>query len=207
LPAVFAENLSVFRDGGWALKSVNFSAEIGEFVSVLGPNGGGKSTFIKALAGLCKPTNGKALIFGKTPVESAKFIGYTPQDTAHNLDFPITAIEIVKMAFLAEKASKKKAFEALKMLGAEALAEKKVAALSGGERQRVFLARAIAADVKVLLLDEPTSGIDIDGETLIAEVLSDLKKTRAIVCVSHDKEKLLKISDRAVFLDKKIRNA
>jgi zinc transport system ATP-binding protein len=200
MAAIEARALSLFRDGAWAIEDISFSVETGEFLGVAGPNGGGKSTLIKILAGILKPDRGEALVRG-----GAACVGYMPQERGENLSFPISAIDVVNMGFLPDKKrDEREAINALERLGALALARKKIGELSGGERQRVFLARAIVGGAKALLLDEPSSGADAKGEELMTAALLELKKTAAIVCVSHDHSRLREDADRIITINRRI---
>ncbi|MDR2638262.1 MAG: metal ABC transporter ATP-binding protein [Helicobacteraceae bacterium] len=199
MAAIEAKNLSLFRDGAWAIEDISFSVEIGEFLGIAGPNGGGKSTLIKILAGVLKPDRGEALLF-----DGAR-VGYMPQERGENLSFPISAIEVVEMGFLPDKKRvRKEALDALDRLGAADLARKRIGELSGGERQRVFLARAIVGGVQALLLDEPASGIDAKGEELMVAALLEMKKTAAIVCVSHDRSRLKEDADCIISINRRV---
>lgn len=205
MAAIEAREISFFRDGAWAIEDISFSVEICEFLGIEGPNGGGKSTLIKVLAGILKPDRGEALLFGREARKTPFQIGYMPQERGENLSFPINAIETVKMGFLPnKKPNEREALDALERLGAAGLARKKIGELSGGERARVFLARAIVGGVKALLLDEPTSCIDANGDIEIAKTLLELKKTTAIVCVSHDRSRLREDADRVITINKSV---
>ncbi|MDR1910842.1 MAG: metal ABC transporter ATP-binding protein [Helicobacteraceae bacterium] len=205
MAAIEARNVGFFYGGEWVIKDISFSLEIGEFLGVEGPNGGGKSTLIKILAGALTPSEGNVFIFGKTPNKARGLIGYMPQENGGALSFPIRAIDVVKMGFLAsKKRDEKEALEALEKLGAAHLARKKIGELSGGERRKVLIARAIVGGVKAALLDEPTAGIDEGGEIKIAAALKELKKTTAIVCVSHDRSYLQEAADRIISIRTKI---
>ena len=100
MKAIEVSRVSYFQDGDWAVHDINFSVEEGEFVGLSGANGGGKSTLIKLIAGLLKPQTGAITIYGKEPKNCGAIIGYMPQETAHNLSYPILAIDIVKMGFI-----------------------------------------------------------------------------------------------------------
>ncbi|MDR1451696.1 MAG: metal ABC transporter ATP-binding protein [Helicobacteraceae bacterium] len=205
MAAIEAKNLSLFRDGAWAIENISFKVDIGEFLGIAGPNGGGKSTLIKILAGILNPDGGKALLFGGEAREAFAKVGYMPQESGENLDFPISAIEVVEMGFLPnKKRDRGEAIGALEKLGAADLARKKIGELSGGERRRVFLARAIVGGATALLLDEPTSGVDANGDAEIARLLLEIKKTTAIVCVSHDRSRLQEDADRIITINRRI---
>jgi zinc transport system ATP-binding protein len=198
--AIEVKNLSYIQNGDCWLEEINFNVEEGEFLAIVGPNGSGKSTLIKLLAGLLTPTKGGINIFGEPVQKYGTTIGYMPQETAHNSDFPIRSIDVVKMGFLSSVIPAReynfRALKALDMVGAAHLKERRIGELSGGERQRVLIARTIAADNKILLLDEPTSNINRSSH--IDDLFNKLKRKSTIVCVSHDRERAAKISDRII---------
>ncbi|GHV59439.1 ABC transporter ATP-binding protein [Campylobacterota bacterium] len=208
MKVIEVSNISYFQDGDWAVRDINFSVDEGEFVGLSGANGGGKSTLIKLIAGLLTPQTGEITIYGKKPKNCGAIIGYMPQDTAHNLSYPILAIDVVKMGFLCSEKrynnQDKLAKIALDKVGIAHLYDRKIGDLSGGERQRVFIARAFVGDAKILLLDEPTSGID--NSQLIDDLFAELKQTATIICVSHDHPRLKAMSDRILTIHKTIIN-
>jgi zinc transport system ATP-binding protein len=209
MTAIDVKHISVFRDGAWALDDISFELNEREMLGVIGMNGGGKSTLLKTLVGLIKPDKGTLKIFGKSPKDAGSMIGYMQQETAMNLTFPIRAIDVVKMGFLSAYSDKKAengALEALDRLGALHLAKKTIGSLSGGERQRVFIARALVGDVKLLLLDEPTANIDIQGSKMVLDLFRKLKHSMAILCVSHDRQALRDVADRILTIHRTIIN-
>lgn len=194
-PAIRVKNLTVYYENNPALTDVSLDVKKGEFIGIIGPNGGGKSTLLKAILGLVPKAGGEVLIFGKTAAERRGVIGYVPQYTTLDRKFPITVFEVVKCGFIKKgltpfyrysKEEEEKAGEMLKLLGIESLARRQISALSGGEFQRMLIARAIAADPQILLLDEPTASVDANSREKIYELLSELNKKMTILLVTHD---------------------
>lgn len=176
------------------LENINLSISENDFLAIIGPNGGGKSTLLKLILGLLTPQSGKI----EKKIKNNQ-VGYVPQNTNLNTDFPITALEIVLMG---HTTSKKKIFgyskediscamSSLEKVGMAKFAKSKIGDLSGGQRQRVFIARALCSSPKILMLDEPTASIDVKGQQDIYELLRELNKSIAIVVVSHDLSILL----------------
>lgn len=187
------------------LENINLSIKEDDFLAIIGPNGGGKSTLLKLILGLITPINGK---IDKKIKNSS--IGYVPQNTNLNIDFPITALEIVLMGHIVSKKrifgySKEDiacAMESLKKVSMEKFANSKIGDLSGGQRQRVFIARALCSNPKIMLLDEPTASIDVKGQREIYELLKELNKFICIVVVSHDISVLLNYAKNVAHINK-----
>lgn len=158
----------------------------------MGPNGGGKTTLLKVILGLVKPDKGRVKVFGKHPEEGRKLIGYLPQYTFFDLNFPINVFDVVLMGRYKatfknySKEDKEAATNALKIVGMLEFKDRQIGRLSGGQLQRVFVARAIAREPKLLLLDEPMANIDTEMQKSFYELLSELSKKMAIVLIAHD---------------------
>ncbi len=188
----------------------------GEFVAVVGANGVGKSTFMKLLLGLLPMQQGKIDFFGKSLQEFGHLIGYVPQSSGAQKEFPISVYDVVRQGFLGNKkplatgifAKKKQEKEAIeKVLKQIKLWHKKDAnfgELSGGELRRCFLARALISQPQVLILDEPTAGLDHVVEQEIYQQLGHLKGEVTIIMVSHDLDFVSKYVDKVVCLDEEI---
>ncbi|MCD8569891.1 MAG: ABC transporter ATP-binding protein [Geovibrio sp.] len=176
------------------LTDVSLALPEGEFLAVIGPNGGGKSTLLKIILGILRQDAGSVRIFGKTVNEAARLTGYVPQDVSSNRGFPITAFQVAMMGRMrlkgrfarAEKADYAKVRSVMEYLEVEHLADSPVDNLSGGQRQRVYIARALAMEPRMLFLDEPTSSVDTKGQKDLFDRLRELNKTMTIVVVSHD---------------------
>lgn len=175
------------------LEEVTFSYTCKDFLAIIGPNGGGKSTLLKLLLGLLEPQSGTISLFGNSPKDASSLLAYVPQNTNTNLSFPITAFEVALMGCLKpstfgffSKADKEEALHALERVGIAHLKDAKIGELSGGQRQRVFIARALCAKAKLLLLDEPTASVDTQGQQHIFELLQSLNQSLGVIVVSHD---------------------
>lgn len=193
-PIIEIKNVTFAHDGQMVLRHVDLDIMPGDFIAMIGPNGGGKTTLLKLILGLLKPDKGTIRVLGKTARKASPAIGYVPQDIHFNRNFPVTAIDVVMMGMLApHKRWRRKrtpdrleALEALERLDVGAQAGKKIGELSGGQRQRVFIARALVTQPKLLLLDEPTASIDTKGQADFFTLLKELNKDITILVVSHD---------------------
>ncbi|MBU0986562.1 MAG: ABC transporter ATP-binding protein [Proteobacteria bacterium] len=176
------------------LKAVNLTVRRGDFIALLGPNGGGKTTLIKLMLGLLKPEQGTVRVFGKPPGDAAHRIGYMPQHLSFNQNFPISVLDVVLMGRLRpgrgwsmytrkDKIAAQRALERVEMSEQRSW---RIGELSGGQRQRVFIARALVDEPEVLFLDEPTASVDTKHQTDLYDILKELNQTVTIVVVSHD---------------------
>lgn len=174
------------------LQGVNLSIEQGDFVALLGPNGGGKSTLLKILAGILKADAGEALVMGRPLPAPSGAIGYVPQNVTASPSFPVSVLETVLMGRLSGKSwsfnrkDREAASRALERVGLSKLEDKLVSRLSGGQRQRVYLARALAGDPEILLLDEPTASVDQTWQVGVFDLLRELNQSKTILLASHD---------------------
>jgi zinc transport system ATP-binding protein len=191
---VSIEKLDFAYDGRAVLAGVNLKIREHEFVSIVGPNGGGKSTLLKLILGLLHPQKGSVKVFGEAPERARPRIGYLPQHAHHDPQFPTTCIEVVLMGRLGARVSlgpfkkkdKEKAREALENVGLADLAGRSFSDISGGQRQRVLIARALVAEPELLLLDEPTSHIDVVAVNEFYELMEKINERLTIAIVSHD---------------------
>ena len=203
-------HLSFSYDGATVLEDINLSYNKNEFLAIIGPNGGGKSTLLKMMIGLLEPQLGEVLLFGKKPLHVSHEIAYVPQDTIANKDFPIKVMDVVLMGRLAKSKafatySKEDRTIALRMLekvGMKGFENQKINTLSGGERQRVFIARALACEAKILFLDEPTASIDTAGQIDMFKLLKSLNDTVGIVIISHDINVALNYATKVIHINK-----
>lgn len=175
------------------LENVCLTVKKGEFACIVGPNGSGKTTFLKLILGLLKPDEGEVTILGNTPEKSRFRIGYMPQYAHLDTQFPITVMDVVLMGRLGgnlggkyTKKDRDAAFLALEEVQLENHSKKLFSELSGGQRQRVLIARALCCEPELLLLDEPTANVDPDIEEAFFEILQELNKRMTILFVSHD---------------------
>jgi zinc transport system ATP-binding protein len=187
------------------LTDVSFSIEDCVSTAIIGPNGGGKTTLLRLILGLIEPDSGSIRVFGNSPRQSRKRIGYVPQAMRFDPLFPVSVREIVLMGRLDrlpfgfyKKQCKDAADAALARVGLEDVIDKPFADLSGGQRQRVLIARALACDPELLLLDEPTANIDLTVEARLLDTLEELEKQMTIVMVSHDLGLVKRITDTAL---------
>jgi zinc transport system ATP-binding protein len=178
----------------FVLKDVNLSIRQKDYIAIIGPNGGGKTTLLKLILGLLKPDSGSIIVRGQTPQKSSHLIGYVPQEIYNNRHFPISVVDVIQMGALSpdkhlfpkRKKNKQKALEILESLRMSEYEHANMRSLSGGQRQRVNIARALMTDPEILLLDEPTTGIDSRGQIAFYHLLESLNTTLTIVMVSHD---------------------
>lgn len=197
------KNLSFAYEKENILENINLHVDKKEFLAIIGPNGGGKSTLLKLLLGIIKPKEGTITIFDQKPSKSLTDMGYVPQNTNINTDFPIRVIDVVTMGHIGDiKKEKICALESLKQVGMENFSNHKIGSLSGGQRQRVMIARALCAHPKILLLDEPTSNIDIKGQKEIYNLLKKLNEKISIIVVSHDISVILEYATSVLHVNK-----
>ena len=193
-PIVEMKDVAFAYNGENVLEDVNLEIQEGDFIAMIGPNGGGKTTLLKLILGLLKPGRGLIRVSGRSTQKASSSIGYVPQDVHINRNFPITAMDVVLMGKLNPKkrwarnstAARKEAMDALERLEMGSYATKKIGELSGGQRQRVFIARALLTKPELLLLDEPTASIDTKGQSEFYHMLKELNKDVTILVVSHD---------------------
>jgi zinc transport system ATP-binding protein len=204
------KNLTFSYEKDTILENINLSVKAKEFLAIIGPNGGGKSTLLKLMLGIQKTSYGQIKIFGEKASKNLTSIGYVPQNTNVNTNFPIKVLEVVMMGHVGHKRPligyKKEeiscALTSLKQVSMEKYANKKIGSLSGGQRQRVMIARALCSHPKILLLDEPTSNIDTIGQKEVYSLLKELNKTITIVVVSHDLSVILEYATSVLHINK-----
>jgi zinc transport system ATP-binding protein len=181
-------------NGQPVLTNVNFKVARGEFMAIIGPNGGGKTTLLKLMLGLLEPDRGKIRIFGLSPRQAVNRIGYVPQNVHINRDFPISVLDVVLMGRLGMGSRSKRHSSAHRAAARQALARleqcsfdhRDNAELSGGQLQKVFIARALVTEPEILFLDEPTASVDTKGQGDLYTLLQELNQTITILLVSHD---------------------
>lgn len=210
---ISVENLSVSYGNIGALSDVDFKVEKGEFLGLIGPNGGGKTTLISAILGLIKPTKGN-ITFESHNENNKSFIGYVPQTVSVDRLFPISVKETVLTAFVNKKLNpfkkftlkqKQQALDSLKAVGLDHKADNLISELSGGEFQRMLIARALVNGPDILLLDEPTSNIDRASTEEIYELLRELnRKGKTIIMVTHDLQKISSLFSRVLFVNRTV---
>jgi len=194
------------------LAGINLSIQNLDFLGIIGPNGGGKTTLLKVILGLIKPSSGNVTVLGDSPEKSRRFIGYVPQISQFDREFPVTVLDVVLMGRLGRKRllrryseeDKRIACEVLESVEMLELKDKQIGKLSGGQLQRVLLARALVADPKILLLDEPTASIDEPTKTELYELLKNLNQKITIVLVSHDIGVISSYVDKIACLNRRL---
>lgn len=209
-PALVLDGVSFSHGGQCALHDVSCSVDAGSYVGFIGPNGGGKTTLLRLLIGAIAPDKGTVRVFGLPPARAAErgMIGYVPQRIVQtSVGFPATVEEVVgsgckKRMFAMSGALPDCCAWAVDALGVRPLLGRSLAALSGGERQKVFIARALSSHPRLLLLDEPTTGIDAASQEEFFRVLRQLHgEGMTVVIVSHDTEAVAHEADRLYCVD------
>ena len=215
-------NLSFAYSSELILENVNLKVQEKDFLAIIGPNGGGKSTLLKLILGINEISSGDIKILGDNPIKNLSSVGYVPQNTNVNIDFPIKVIEVVLMGHVEQsnddkkkiwqkifnigytKSEKECAMGVLEQVGMAKYANKKIGSLSGGQRQRVMIARALCSNPKILILDEPTASIDVNGQKQIYELLNLLNKDITIIVVSHDISVILSYATKVAHVNKQL---
>ena len=192
------------------LRDVNLTISRGEAVGIIGPNGCGKSTLLKSLLGLIKPVKGSIAIFGMTASIARRRIGYVPQRETLDISYPATVLDVVIMGRYAGigmfrrpgRSDRQRAEQAVADVGLTRFLHEPILHLSGGQRQRILIARALAADPEILLLDEPTAAVDVRAQREIIDILKTLHKERnlSIFFVTHDINPIYPLVDRVIYM-------
>jgi ABC-type Mn2+/Zn2+ transport system ATPase subunit len=194
-PAVVVEGVTAGYGRRVALTDVSLDVQQGSLLAVIGPNGAGKSTLLKLIAGLLKPTAGRLTVLGGPPGSAAREVAYLPQAEAVDWEFPVTVGEVVMMGRYARlgfgrqpgPVDRERVAAALETVGMADAADRQIGALSGGQRRRVFLARAIAAEPELYLLDEPVTGVDVTTQEELMDVLEgEARAGKTVIATTHD---------------------
>jgi zinc transport system ATP-binding protein len=204
--AVAINNLSFSYGEMSVLKDISFEIHTGHFIGVIGPNGGGKTTLLKLILGFLKPSAGTIEIFGKSPVSSRENIAYVPQSLRFDKQFPISVMELVLEGRLSHlpwygqfrKQDKEIALQALDRVGLANLRERPFGSLSGGQAQRALIARALASEPRLLLLDEPTASVDAKAEGEIYGILKKLQGEMTIMMVTHNLQAVIELVEEVI---------
>jgi zinc transport system ATP-binding protein len=194
VPAIDLEHVWLSFRGMTVLEDISLTIEPGEFVGIIGPNGGGKSVLLKVILGLLKPDRGRVRIFGHAPERAGGEFAYVPQYPPFDPRFPIRVMDVVMLGRLGTRGllhrhtaeDRERAMNALREVQADALAEREIGKLSGGQLQRVLIARGLATDARLLLLDEPTASLDSAVVGPFYELLQRLSTRMTVILVSHD---------------------
>ncbi len=211
-PILAVAELSVRYNGHFALQDVAFELRAGEQVAMVGPNGAGKSTLLKTLAGVLTPTRGQVKVYGHGP-EGHICIAYVPQRSMVDWTFPVTVSDVVLMGRIgkigllrqAGKSDHAKVRESLELVGIAELAKRQISELSGGQQQRMFIARALAQEAALMLMDEPLTGLDVPAQEDIFRILRTLRDCNVTVMVStHDLNQAAEHFDRVMLLRQRL---
>ncbi|MFW6368284.1 MAG: metal ABC transporter ATP-binding protein [Spirochaetota bacterium] len=222
--SVEARSVYASYDSSYVLVDVSFSLSSGELIAIVGPNGAGKSTLFKLLTGIKRPDHGTLSVFGESVYASRRSnrIAYVPQETDIDWDFPITVRDVVLSGrfgrmrqegglrkfmppYFARHEHHERVEEAIEAVDMASFASRPIGALSGGQKKRVFLARAIAQDADLLLLDEPLAGIDRLTETLFFDVLSRVRASgKTVLMISHDFPTVEKKADTVLLISRSV---
>lgn len=208
--AVHVEDLTVSYQSKPVLWDIDLNVPPGVLAAIVGPNGAGKSTLIKSVLGLVKPTAGHIYIHGRPYREQRRRVGYVPQRSSVDWDFPTTAHDVVLMGLYgklgwlrrAGKREQHKADAALELVGMQDFRQRQISHLSGGQQQRVFLARALVQDADVYFLDEPMAGVDATTERAIVTILQGLRdQGKTLIVVHHDLQTVTSYFDWMMILN------
>ncbi len=209
-PILRAENLSMRYESGSALEDISFSLSEGERIAIVGPNGAGKSTLLKIIAGVQKETAGQVQVFGHAP-RGHICIAYLPQRSQVDWTFPVTVADVAMMGRIGHLGlfRNPKAHDwdvvhhALELVKLNHLAKRQIDQLSGGQQQRMFIARALAQEAEIILMDEPMTGLDVTSQDAIFGILDELRTRDVTVLVSlHDLKMASEHFDRVMLLNK-----
>jgi zinc transport system ATP-binding protein len=194
------------------LEDIDMTIRENDFLGIIGPNGGGKTTMLRLILGLERPDSGTITVFGRTPEEGRGSIGYISQFLEFDHDFPVTVLDVVLMGRLGARGLFRRysgedtaiALEALERVGLVGSRDRRLGDLSGGERQRILIARALTVGPRLLLLDEPHSGIDTKWQSSFYDLLRSLSAEMTIVLVSHDVGALSAYVEQVACLNRKL---
>ena len=209
-PILEIHDLIVSYDQSPVLWNVNFSLPSGKLIGILGPNGAGKSTLIKAIMGLVTPSSGYVKVFDKTLEEVRSKISYVPQRESVDWNFPASVLDVGMMGTYGKlglfkrpgKKEKDIALSCLDQVGMMSFVNRQISELSGGQQQRVFIARALAQEADLYLMDEPFAGVDMSTETAIFHLLKEMTaKGKTVIVVHHDIHSAMNYFDWIIMLN------
>lgn len=213
VPAIEVHDLTVAYRTQPVLWDVDLQLPEGKLIAIVGPNGAGKSTLLKAMLGLVPAVTGWVQIFGAPYAKRRSWVGYVPQRESVDWDFPTSALDVVTMGLYGQigwlrrprKHHRETALACLDKVGMRDYAHRQISQLSGGQQQRVFLARALAQDARLYLMDEPFAGVDSTTERAILTLLQELRSTgRTVVAVHHDLQTVAEYFDHVVLLNMRL---
>jgi manganese/zinc/iron transport system ATP- binding protein len=213
VPAIEVHDLTVAYRTQPVLWDVDLALPEGKLIAIVGPNGAGKSTLLKAILGLVPAVTGWVQIFGEPYERRRSWVGYVPQRESVDWDFPTSAMDVVTMGLYGRigwlrrpsKHHRETALACLEKVGMRDLAHRQISQLSGGQQQRVFLARALAQDARLYLMDEPFAGVDATTERAILTLLKELRASgRTVIAVHHDLQTVAEYFDHVVLLNMRL---
>jgi zinc transport system ATP-binding protein len=212
---IVVEGIKVSLDGHSVLENISFSLDEGNFLGVIGPNGAGKTTLVRAILGLIKPDEGSICVMGMSPKElkhELHHIGYMPQQVLFDPLFPVSVYDVVMMGRsccigtfrFPRRDDREAVMESIEAVGLKGLEKRPIGELSGGQQKRAFLARALCLETRILILDEPTAGLDIEAQESFMSLLTRLKEELGltIVFISHDVGVLARFADEIVCINR-----
>lgn len=214
-PAILLDGVDAGYDGRPALADVSFSVPEGSFAALIGPNGAGKSTVLKLILGLVRPLAGRVTVFGDEPGSTSATVGYVPQSVEIPRGFPISVAEmalmgrygVLKTGRRPGRQDRDLVMAALEQVHLEELATRRYQDLSGGQQQRVLIARALCSEPRLLLLDEPTAGLDSGARARFYALVCDLQHAQGLtlLCATHDLDVVGGHADTLILLDRTVR--
>lgn len=205
--------MTVAYQGKRVLWDIDYDAPAGKLIAIVGPNGAGKSTLIKAVLELVPKTDGEVRFFGRSYRDERSRIGYVPQRTSVDWDFPVNALDVVAMGLYRKigwfrpvtRFYQQQALSALERVGLAEFAGRQISELSGGQQQRVFLARALAQEADLYFMDEPFAGVDAATERAIVELLRGLRNSgKTALVVHHDLQTVAEYFDEVILLSQRL---
>ena len=208
-PIIHVDDLSYYYDTFLALDHISFSVEKGDFLGIIGPNGAGKTTLFQCILGMMSNFSGEISLFGSNVKQNKKTlqrIGYVPQKKSVEQTFPATVSEIVSLGVIGKDIKKESVESAMEFVELGSYRNKRVGELSEGQQQRVIIAKALVKQPELLILDEPTTGIDSVAQNKFYDLLTSLNKDRGITIVwsSHDMNAVEKLASKVACIDKKL---
>jgi len=210
--AIDIKDVHFSYNGTPIFSGINIPIALRDFIAVIGPNGGGKTTLLKLILGTLSPQSGEIAVFGEKHPKSSFKIGYVPQNVSSVENFPISVMDVVLMgrlgnpgrSFFYGKNDKRIVQEKLEKVDMWDYRSEQVLKLSGGQRQRVYIARALAANPEILLMDEPTSSVDVEGQLKIYNTLRELNREITIVVISHDISLIMGYAKKVAYVNRSL---
>ena len=204
--ALSIKNLCFSYQQDLILENISFNVDKGQFVGIIGPNGGGKTTLLKLILGFLKPLSGEITLFGKPPLEARDKMAYVPQALHFDKQFPISVLELVlggRLRHLSwygqyKSIDKEIAMRSLEQVGLADLYSRPFGSLSGGQAQRALIARALASEPSLLILDEPTASVDTKAESDIYDILKDFQDKMTILMVTHNLKAVIELVETVI---------